>query len=314
MLIFPNESSRGYAIFCVSYILFRDMNDMVGPHVPAGGLPDYLHIRIFCVMKLIIDRWWNAADVRSSYWRLYVNSRDGAAVVTADGQRHPLPAGRVMIIPAWVRFSCVCRAAVPHFFCHFDVIGWPGELVRRTLVAPVLLPRDSGLEHLIKKTITRLPQSQPGSLDQSAAHPGVATVLRAKSILAEALALFLDAQPASNQKILAGWPMVDNRIAAAVRHIDARLESDLSVPSLSRLTHLSPDHFARRFRQSVGQSPAQYVIERRCARAAELLTLTPSKIDEIADTTGFTNRFYFGRVFKRIMGVSPAQFRRSQRV
>jgi len=77
---------------------------------------------------------------------------------------------------------------------------------------------------------------------------------------------------------------------------------------------MSEDHFIRRFRECVGQSPAQYIQEQRVARAAQRLVFTTESIDAIAAATGFANRFYFSRVFTRHMGTSPAAYRNAPRV
>lgn len=98
----------------------------------------------------------------------------------------------------------------------------------------------------------------------------------------------------------------------------ACIEADLAVPlynrSLADACALSTSAFVRRFRAATGMSPAQFVLERRIVRAAELLLSGDAAIDAIAGLLAFPDRFYFSRVFTRRIGCSPAAYRPGQRV
>src|SRR5690606_26479259 len=113
---------------------------------------------------LPIDKGWNAQGVRSSYWRLYVNSRDGAAVVLDGGARHPIDPGRVHLIPAWVPFSCVNDRRVEHLYIHFDLAGLPGPLVRELFAAPVALATASPAHRLAGQLAEALRRNPPDDL------------------------------------------------------------------------------------------------------------------------------------------------------
>jgi len=77
------------------------------------------------------------------------------------------------------------------------------------------------------------------------------------------------------------------------------------------MCHSSVDHFIRVFKQWTGQTPAQYILDTRVKAAAHELLFTDGSIDSIAEETGFRDRFYFSRVFKRRMGLAPAEYRNS---
>jgi transcriptional regulator GlxA family with amidase domain len=96
--------------------------------------------------------------------------------------------------------------------------------------------------------------------------------------------------------------------------VDDHLAEPLTHADLAGLCHLSGDHFVRRFRDAIGRTPARYVTERRIAAAAQRLVFTRDSIDQIAEATGFGNRFYFSRVFARHMGTPPAAYRKTARV
>lgn len=107
-------------------------------------------------------------------------------------------------------------------------------------------------------------------------------------------------------------PVPDNMLR--VRHyIEENLDLALANPSLARHAGLSVAGFERVFKRHFGATAARYVSEMRVREAARLLLQTDTTIDAIAEQTGFPNRAYFSRVFKRVIDEAPAGFRREHR-
>jgi transcriptional regulator GlxA family with amidase domain len=69
--------------------------------------------------------------------------------------------------------------------------------------------------------------------------------------------------------------------------------------------------FARRFAETVGQTPAAYLTGLRVERAAELLQSTGATVASVAGETGFASEFSLNSAFKRRYGVSPGRWRRA---
>ena len=93
-------------------------------------------------------------------------------------------------------------------------------------------------------------------------------------------------------------------------YVDANLDKTIDLSSLAATAGLSPYHFARSFKQSEGATPHAYVVERRIAKARELLTGTSLPQSEIALQVGFADQSHFARRFRQAVGVSPGQFRK----
>ncbi len=72
---------------------------------------------------------------------------------------------------------------------------------------------------------------------------------------------------------------------------------------------MSKFHFCRAFKEATGRSPWRYVIERRLARAKELLAGTSLSVKQIARETGFNDANYFSRLFSHEIGMSARAFR-----
>ncbi len=95
-------------------------------------------------------------------------------------------------------------------------------------------------------------------------------------------------------------------------YVDSNLEQNIDLESLAATAQLSLYHFARTFKQSEGTPPHTYVLERRLAKARELLIGTDLPLSEIAFKVGFADQSHFARRFRQMVGVSPKQFRKQQ--
>jgi AraC family transcriptional regulator len=102
------------------------------------------------------------------------------------------------------------------------------------------------------------------------------------------------------------------RLRAVVAYIEDQLEAGPSLEQMAAAAHLSAYHFARQFKAATGLPPHQYLIARRVERAQQLLQADGDLSQaEIAAQAGFSDQSQFSRHFKRIVGVTPRQFRKS---
>ena len=101
------------------------------------------------------------------------------------------------------------------------------------------------------------------------------------------------------------------RLKRVVDYIDANLGEPITLADLAAATLLSPMHFAAQFRVSTGVRPHEYLLRRRIERARELLLQPDLSIVDIALTVGFQTQSHFTTVFKRFVGDTPHQWRRS---
>jgi AraC family transcriptional regulator len=98
------------------------------------------------------------------------------------------------------------------------------------------------------------------------------------------------------------------RLRRIVDYIDAYLAHDLSLPAIAAVANLSPYHFARLFKHTMGQSLHQYVIAQRLRTARRLIETSALSLAEIAAQVGFADQSHLTRHFKRVYGVPPATF------
>lgn len=100
------------------------------------------------------------------------------------------------------------------------------------------------------------------------------------------------------------------RIRRLIDFIEENLDRDLSLEAMAAEVAVSPLYLPRSFKAALGQSPHQYVIRRRIERAKELLSSGDIPIVDVALAVGFSSQSHLSSWFLRIVGVSPAEYRR----
>lgn len=99
------------------------------------------------------------------------------------------------------------------------------------------------------------------------------------------------------------------RIEDSVRYMLQHLDEPLDVATLSAKAGISPSSFYALFKSATGQTPINFLIRARMRLACKLLEKTTLQIKEIAALLGYSDQFYFSRVFKTAHGVAPRDYR-----
>jgi AraC family transcriptional regulator len=100
-------------------------------------------------------------------------------------------------------------------------------------------------------------------------------------------------------------------VVEAIRHMQRHYAREVPLSELAATVHLSPFHLARRFKQTTGMSPHQYLIDMRVNAARALLEAGSGQrsLAEIAAAVGFADQSHLTRHFKRRFGVTPREAR-----
>jgi AraC-like DNA-binding protein len=96
-------------------------------------------------------------------------------------------------------------------------------------------------------------------------------------------------------------------------HVEAHLSESMDLAELAAIAGLSVYHFARAFKQSAGVTPHHYLVGRRIERAQAMLARSDLPLSEIALAAGFSDQSHLARHFRQMLGMTPGQFRWSQR-
>ncbi len=102
----------------------------------------------------------------------------------------------------------------------------------------------------------------------------------------------------------------DDKILELKNYIERSYAKETSLDSLSKRIGLSKFQLIKRFNRALGVSPIEYVNQRRIYHATRMLSFTNHSITQIAEKVGIQDAYYFSRIFKKVMGVSPRQYRK----
>lgn len=105
--------------------------------------------------------------------------------------------------------------------------------------------------------------------------------------------------------------LTHTQLQQAIDYIHTYLDRDLSLAELASVINISPTYFASLFKQAMGISPHQYVIQQRVERAKLMLSKTDLAIADIALQVGFSSQSHLTQQFKRFTGMTPKQVRPS---
>jgi AraC family transcriptional regulator len=226
--------------------------------------------------------------------------------------RHvPPPAGSIILVPAgspvWGR-SSGCKDEL-HIFLEAGVVARVAAEAFDLDPARLTIPPLDGLD---------LP---PLRAVMGAVAAELTTGGAGSRLAAESLATVLAVQLLRHVRAprLAGrgrdGALPRGKLCAVVAYIEEHLDAGLTLAQLAAAANLSAYHFARQFKAATGMPPHQYVIARRVARAQQLLH--PDRdlaLAEIAVCVGFADQSQFTHHFKRLVGVTPRQFRLAARI
>ena len=84
----------------------------------------------------------------------------------------------------------------------------------------------------------------------------------------------------------------------------------MDLEELAGIAHMSKRHFMRNFQAAIGNSPIAHLVQLRVNRAAALLRRSDHTITEVAFEVGFGDSNYFSRQFRKLLGVTPSEYRR----
>lgn len=110
-----------------------------------------------------------------------------------------------------------------------------------------------------------------------------------------------------------GKGLGSRRLRHVIGYLEAHLPERVELTELAAVAGLSPAHFSRAFKASTGVAPYRWQLNARVRQAQTFLVGTNASLDEVAEATGFADAVHFGRTFRKIVGASPAAWRRERK-
>lgn len=100
------------------------------------------------------------------------------------------------------------------------------------------------------------------------------------------------------------------RLRSLLEYIENNYHEKITTKDLASYCFISEEHLCRFFKKSVGKTVSEYVNQYRVEKASVLLMNTEDTIGNVGESVGFEDINYFSRIFKRIKGVTPREYRK----
>jgi len=301
------------------YFMFR-FQEIPPEGDPSSRIQEFQEV----LPRLLCCRYWWMAEWKSQqmsfpYWRLYWN-RSGKAWVVYNNTIYLEP-DKMILIPPNTPFATdieggnshnsqpyslkggrvesrameaemVEEGSVLHLFIHCT-LGYPFDTISPEIFAFDITEEQNRLIHSITEQLIegRVKFELAGSLE-----------------LYSLLFSLLQLIPADSWRNR----ILDARIINGIRHMEKNIqEIEIRNSSLAEIGGMSVNAYARLFKEQTGYSPRKYLLRMRTEKACNLLHHSDLSIDQIASDCGFSDRYYFTRIFSRTMKVSPGLYRRN---
>lgn len=243
-------------------------------------------IKLLLVQRLNV-LCWQGGNFQAPYWRLYRNTSSNASI-QHESQTIPIEANRIYLIAPETPFAANSNGEIDHLFIHFLI--------------------SSPFDH-IQNGIWHFPESESNKTAIDIITSGLTKkeikpqlTLAASSLCCSTLMQIPASEIPSHT--------IDYRIAKAMKFIRKNYAHKISNEMLAEKAALNTNSFIRLFRNNTGMPPQRFLQEERLKQACLLLQYSTSTIEEIAEKTGFCDRFYFSKIFSKYRKTSPAEFRK----
>ncbi|MBQ6965703.1 MAG: helix-turn-helix domain-containing protein [Bacteroidaceae bacterium] len=268
------------------------------------------------------DKDWNWQNVSSPFTRIYLVTEGEAKLhlqrpLPRDGEEVVvLRPGHLYIVPAYTAHSYECRGVFSHFYLHVYE-GFKKEtdvMDRYDLPTEVMAHEGDGwlLEEMCRRhPEAQLPESDPQSYDNTTkftdyVHRYNEMPLHEKMQLRGAILMLFSRF--MERAVPRMWTK-DERMVKVLAHVHQYIYEDIDIDDLAEVACVTKPYLIRLFRQELGVTPLQYINHKKIEKAQLLLLTEDVAVKEVAYSLGFNDHSYFIRLFKKITGRTPQEYR-----
>jgi AraC-like DNA-binding protein len=263
-------------------------------------------------------RDWNWQGVNSPFVRIWL-VREGMANVLIGTETHLLEPGYLYMIPPFTTHHCRCEGRLSLYYLHLYEQPSAGIPIMDDFDFPFRVAANDRIDSLICRLLEinprrELPGYDPvsydnprGLLHNMAGNIGYPYSRRVEThgILCLLLSRFLEHARQKAQ-------MEDDRLREVIRYISSHIDSSISLNELSAIAHCTDDHLIRIFKQKLNHTPIEYINLHKIEKAQLMLLTQESSVGDIASSLSFYDTSYFIRLFKKLTGMTPLEYRRSK--
>ena len=282
---------------------------------------EQMHPLVLNVGLAIHNADWNWKNVNSPFTRLYYITEGTAQIELPDGI-HTLYPHHMYFIPSFTVHTNICNSHFEHYYLHIYEDHYSEDDWLEHWKFPLEIeasPLDLSLFQRLCEINPHmnLQKSDPTTYDNNPTlmrnllrnrQRAFCDKVESRGIVLQLLSHFLKYAQPKNE-------MEDNRIAKAVRYIHKHIAEEIELEKLAELScrdfgRKQGMDFIRLFKKGMGTTPLQYVNQKKIEKAQLLLLTEELAVKEIAFRLAFEDYSYFNRLFKKITGVTPQEYRR----
>lgn len=224
---------------------------------------------------------------------------DNGCVLSRDGESFDIKKGDIAVINPNEIHSFSANGPVPHYF----MLIWPEffqDVEFENILLQTHIKNDEFLQKCILNMYDEYDKKQEGYDMQIKAY--------AYSLMAYLLRNYTK-EHISEYDINLKKNKIE-RISKILNYISDHYKENITTAEIAKLSYLTESYLCRFFKKSIGKSITAYINELRIEKAAVLLLNTDESVTEIATHVGFSDLNYFSRIFKKMKGVSPKEFKK----
>jgi AraC-like DNA-binding protein len=267
-----------------------------------------------------LDEKWNYTHVVSPYFRIYYID-DGEGFIISAKERCRLEKGYLYIIPSFTLCHLYCDRYLSQHFLHFFEESPKGlslfENNRKVIKVPAHDVDVINFKRLLEinpgRGINR--SDDPKEYERNVYYKryqelnslvGDASLIETQGIIYQYISRFIG----SDQFSAGDSQPLPSKILESISFIQQNLNTSLTVSILAKKANLHQDYFSRLFFRYTGERPLNYIHMKRIERAQYLIASTRLSYTQIAEDTGFETLPYFSKIFKKVTGLTPGEYRK----
>lgn len=278
-----------------------------------------LHLQIWCCHFWQLSMW-ECNEMSFPYWRLYWNKSPNGEISCLD-QSFVMDIDNIFLIPPFTPFNTHIRdhsritKGINVAGSRIDNVNDEEELAKEYLLHLFIhfnigVPFDRVLPGIYKIEINKEQQKRLQQVTEFLKTENVNFPLNLNLYLHSIITEHI----ANLKEELWQTTTIDKRIIEVIRLIERELDKNLSNDDLASHTKMATNSFIRLFQNEMTTSPQHYIKQQKIDKACLWLLHSDLKIDNIAWSLGFSDRYHFSKVFKKVISKSPADYRKGSLV
>jgi AraC-like DNA-binding protein len=225
----------------------------------------------------------------------------GHGFVVVEGKENHLQAGQLLIIPRHAEHTYWAADDVPWSIYWMHFLGEEADYYLERIHAP---GQPVPIDRATQNEAVRLFRDCLETLEHGYSLPNL---IYAAQSARHILSLLLFRNPAFPMEQRAEYRQL--QLESTLEFMRTKITDQVRLEDFARHAGLSVSHFSELFRAQTGQSPMSYFTGLKIRSACRLLDLTAKPVKAVAIETGYSDPYYFSRVFKKVMGLSPEKYR-----